>query len=98
MSTLISNTTDSRIFSHQNDGLIDLWSGEGVFQENILSSLFALRPPALGSLEVTAVQSLLWMRTYSEEPGGGGGLVTSGLAVPPFGAEDLVVLGTRSLL
>ena len=73
---------------------IDLDSGAGTFLGNILGNLFALAPPAAGSLEVAAAQSLLWMRTYSEELGDGG-LMTYGLAVPPFSEQDLVAAGTE---
>ncbi len=34
------------------------------------------------------------MRTYSEEPGEGG-LTTYGLAIPPFGDQDLIVAGSE---
>lgn len=76
-------------------GSLDLQSGEGVFEANILSDVLTLSPPKAGSLEVAAAQCLLWMRTYSEEPGEGGGLATFGLAIPPFGDQDLVVVGSE---
>jgi PKD repeat protein len=73
---------------------IEIGSREGVFQGNILSDLFALQPPASGSLEVMAAQSLLWMRTYSEELGVDG-LTTYGLGIPPFADEDMIVAGSE---
>ncbi len=73
---------------------LGLGSGEGLFQGNILSDLFALPSPAAGSLDVTASESLLWMRTYSEEPGEEG-LLTYGLAIPPFGEQDMIVAGSE---
>jgi hypothetical protein len=77
------------------DGMsLGLESGEGVFQGNILSDLFSIQPPAAGSLDVAAAQSLLWMRTYSEEPGDGG-LTTYGLAIPPFADQDMIAAGSE---
>jgi bacillopeptidase F len=93
--------TDFRFFPSKADNSGDLASrsidqdlGAGTFLSNILGDLFALAPPAAGSLEVVAAQSLLWMRTYSEELGDGG-LMTYGLAVPPFSEQDLVAAGTE---
>jgi bacillopeptidase F len=57
------------------DETIDLAAGDGSFQGNILRELFGLR--------VSAAEGLLWMRTYTEEPGGDG-FATYGQAVPPF--------------
>ena len=71
-----------------------LGSGEGAFQGNMLSEMFTLQPPAAGSFNVTAARSLLWMRTYSEEPTDGG-LTTYGLAIPPFGDQDLIAAGSE---
>jgi bacillopeptidase F len=65
------------------DETIDFAAGDGSFQGNILRELFGLRPPAVGSLSVTAAEGLLWMRTYTEEPSSEG-FTTYGQAVPPF--------------
>jgi bacillopeptidase F len=68
---------------------IDLAAGEGSFQGDILRELFGLRPPAVGSLGVAAAEGLLWMRTYTEEPGEDG-FITYGQAIPPFGSGDTI--------
>jgi hypothetical protein len=100
----LSDLTDSPAFTFfpsgaDNSGAlagrsIELGSREGVFQGNILSDLFSLQPPASGSLQVMAVQSLLWMRTYSEELGVDG-LKTYGLGIPPFADEGMIVAGSE---
>jgi len=100
----LSNLADTAEFTFfpskaDNSGDLDsrslgLGSGEGMFQGNILSELFTLEPPAAGSLDVMAARSLLWMRTYSEEPGEGG-LTTYGLAIPPFGDQDMIAAGSE---
>jgi hypothetical protein len=66
---------------------VELATEEGSFQGNILRELFGLRPPAVGSLGVAVAEGLLWMRTYTEEPGEDG-FITYGQAIPPFRAGD----------
>ena len=100
----LSDLADSPSFTFfpsggDNSGILDarsiaLGSREGVFQGNILSDLFSLQPPASGSLEVMAAQSLLWMRTYSEEVSVDG-LKTYGLGIPPFADGDMISAGSE---
>jgi len=100
----LSGLADSLSFTFfpsqsDNSGELDttslaLQSDEGRFQGNILSDAFALPPPVAGSLEVAAAQSLLWMRTYSEEPSDNG-VLTYGLAIPPFAQEDMIDAGSE---
>jgi len=100
----LSGSADSPSFTFfpsqsDNSGDLDttsltLQSEEGRFQGNILSDAFALPPPVAGSLEVAAAQSVLWMRTYSEEPSDNG-VLTYGLAIPPFAEEDMIDAGSE---
>ena len=100
----LSDLEDTQSFTFfpsggDNSGNLDsrsiaLGSREGVFQGNILSDLFSLQPPASGSLKVMAAQSLLWMRTYSEEVSVDG-LKTYGLGIPPFTDGDMISAGSE---
>jgi PKD repeat protein len=77
---------------------VPLAAGESAFEGNILVELFGYAPPAVGSLEVTAdagVAPMLWMRTYTEEPAAGGGIVTYGQAILPRSPAETVTPGTE---
>ncbi|HOC42191.1 MAG TPA: hypothetical protein PKJ99_04150 [Thermoanaerobaculales bacterium] len=75
--------------------IVPLAVGESVFVGNILSDLFGYAPPAVGSLAVSlpSAPPLLWMRTYTEEPAGGGGTVTYGQTILPRDAGGVVRAG-----
>jgi bacillopeptidase F len=74
--------------------------GESVVASNILAELFAYSPPVVGSLQTTmsGAAPLLWMRTYTEEPDGGGGSVTYGQAILPRRPSDLAPAGGSAVI
>jgi hypothetical protein len=74
--------------------------GESVVVSNVLAELFGYSPPAVGSLEMamSGAAPLVWMRTYSEEPDGGGGTVTFGQAILPRRPSDLVPAGGSAVV
>jgi hypothetical protein len=60
--------------------------GASVVEEDILGGLFGYQPPVVGSLVATlptASGAVVWMRTYTEEPGADDEVRTYGQAIGP---------------
>jgi len=67
----------------------------GLFVGNVLQSLFALAPPAVGSLGADLSDGLFWMRTYTEETDAAAGELTYGQAIPAHDATRAISVGSE---